>query len=112
LVFSVVGAFLGIWIYKPDSVTEALAAGISWPVGFGALATKTNEGGDNGTVEERIKKIPPTWQTLTWRVLLGVLAFAICLDLLNLGSFASIVIWLVGLLSLVIGYYFIILRNP
>lgn len=39
LVYVGVGAILGTVIYNPTTATAALAAGITWPVGFGALAT-------------------------------------------------------------------------
>lgn len=39
-IFIFVGSFLGTLIYNPASASEALAAGVSWPVGLGALATK------------------------------------------------------------------------
>jgi hypothetical protein len=40
IVFIVVGSYFGTAIYNPNNLLEALAAGISWPVGLGALATK------------------------------------------------------------------------
>ena len=40
LVFVVVGAYFGTGIYSPNSLQSALAAGLSWPIGLGALATK------------------------------------------------------------------------
>jgi ABC-type dipeptide/oligopeptide/nickel transport system permease subunit len=40
LIFVVCGAFFGTGIYNPESLQAALAAGLSWPVGLGALATK------------------------------------------------------------------------
>jgi len=39
-IFVVCGAFFGTGIYNPDSLQAALAAGVSWPVGLGALTTK------------------------------------------------------------------------
>jgi hypothetical protein len=39
-IFAFVGSFLGTLIYSPTSALEALAAGVSWPVGLGGLATK------------------------------------------------------------------------
>jgi hypothetical protein len=38
-IFVVCGAFFGTGIYNPDTLQAALAAGLSWPVGLGALAT-------------------------------------------------------------------------
>ncbi len=38
-IFVVCGAFCGTGIYNPDTLQAALAAGVSWPVGLGALAT-------------------------------------------------------------------------
>jgi hypothetical protein len=40
LIFVVCGAFIGTGIYHPDSLQAAIAAGLSWPVGLGALVTK------------------------------------------------------------------------
>ena len=40
LIFVLGGAFFGTGIYNPQSLQAALAAGLSWPVGLGALATK------------------------------------------------------------------------
>lgn len=40
LVFVFIGAFIGTGVYNPNSFVEALAAGLTWPVGLGALATK------------------------------------------------------------------------
>jgi hypothetical protein len=40
LVFVLCGAYVGTGIYHPDSFVAALGAGLSWPVAFGALATK------------------------------------------------------------------------
>ena len=39
-IFVVVGAYLGTGIYNPANFVAALAAGITWPLGLGALATK------------------------------------------------------------------------
>jgi hypothetical protein len=40
LVFVVVGGYLGTGIYNPMTFLAALSAGLSWPIGLGALATK------------------------------------------------------------------------
>jgi hypothetical protein len=40
VIFVVCGAFFGTGIYNPSSLQAALAAGLSWPVGLGALVTK------------------------------------------------------------------------
>ena len=40
LIFVVVGAYIGTGIYNPATFVAALAAGITWPVGLGALTTK------------------------------------------------------------------------
>lgn len=40
LVFVLCRAYVGTGIYHPDSFVAALGAGLSWPVAFGALATK------------------------------------------------------------------------
>ena len=40
LVFVLCGAYIGTGIYHPESFVAALGAGLSWPVAFGALATK------------------------------------------------------------------------
>jgi len=39
LVFVVVGAFLGTGIYTPKTFVAAIAAGLTWPIGVGALVT-------------------------------------------------------------------------
>jgi hypothetical protein len=39
LVFVFVGAYFGTGIYNPTNFQAALAAGLSWPIGLGALAT-------------------------------------------------------------------------
>ena len=39
LIFIGVGAYFGTGIYNPESLLEAVAAGLTWPVGLGALAT-------------------------------------------------------------------------
>lgn len=43
LIFVGVGAYIGTGIYNPATFVAALAAGITWPVGLGALATKVGE---------------------------------------------------------------------
>jgi len=40
VVFVVCGAYIGTGIYNPASFEAALGAGLTWPVGFGALATR------------------------------------------------------------------------
>lgn len=44
IIFVVVGAYIGTGIYNPATFVAALAAGISWPVGIGALTTKVGDG--------------------------------------------------------------------
>lgn len=39
-VFVGVGGFVGIAIYDPTTLQAAMAAGVSWPLGLGALTTK------------------------------------------------------------------------
>jgi hypothetical protein len=39
-VFVAVGAYFGTAIYDPKSLWAAIAAGLSWPIGLGALATR------------------------------------------------------------------------
>ena len=39
-IFVVVGGYFGTGIYNPQNFLAALAAGLSWPVGLGALTTK------------------------------------------------------------------------
>ena len=39
-VFVFVGAYFGTGIYMPTNFQAALAAGLSWPIGLGALATR------------------------------------------------------------------------
>ncbi len=43
ILFVGVGAYFGTGIYNPDTFVEALAAGLSWPVSLGALATGDKE---------------------------------------------------------------------
>lgn len=43
IVFVAMGGYIGTGIYDPDTFVEALAAGSTWPVAFGALATKEQE---------------------------------------------------------------------
>ena len=38
--FAVVGGYLGTAIYDPGNLLAAIAAGLSWPLGLGALTTK------------------------------------------------------------------------
>jgi hypothetical protein len=45
-VFVVVGAYLGTGIYDPHNFVSAVAAGLSWPIGFGALAATGKNGPD------------------------------------------------------------------
>jgi hypothetical protein len=40
IVFAVVGGFLGTGIYNPTSLVSAIAAGFTWPMGLGSLATR------------------------------------------------------------------------
>ncbi len=40
LIFVLVGAYVGTGLYQPTTFAAALAAGLSWPVGLGALASK------------------------------------------------------------------------
>jgi hypothetical protein len=40
LVFVLCGAYIGTGIYHPESFVAALGPGLSWPVAFGALASK------------------------------------------------------------------------
>jgi hypothetical protein len=40
LIFVVFGGYFGTGIYNPTNLLAAFAAGLSWPVGLGALATK------------------------------------------------------------------------
>ncbi len=40
LIFVLVGGYFGTGIYNPANFVAAAAAGISWPIGLGALATK------------------------------------------------------------------------
>lgn len=39
LVFVVAGAYFGTGIYSPTNFVSAIAAGLTWPIGLGALAT-------------------------------------------------------------------------
>lgn len=40
VIFVCVGGYIGTGIYNPLTIVAAFAAGISWPVGLGALVTK------------------------------------------------------------------------
>ena len=40
VIFVVVGAYFGTGIYNPTTFIAAIAAGLSWPIGLGSLATK------------------------------------------------------------------------
>lgn len=40
IVFVVVGGYIGTGIYNPGTYQAAIAAGLSWPIGLGSLATK------------------------------------------------------------------------
>ena len=40
IVFVLIGGYIGTGIYNPANFVAAIAAGITWPVGLGALATK------------------------------------------------------------------------
>ena len=40
IIFVIVGAYFGTGIYNPATFIAAIGAGLSWPVGLGALATK------------------------------------------------------------------------
>jgi len=39
IVFVVAGAYFGTGIYNPTNFVSAIAAGLTWPIGLGALAT-------------------------------------------------------------------------
>ena len=39
-VFVLIGGYIGTGIYNPANFVAAIAAGITWPLGLGALATK------------------------------------------------------------------------
>jgi hypothetical protein len=40
-IFVIVGAYVGTGLYQPAAFPAAIAAGVSWPVGLGALVSKT-----------------------------------------------------------------------
>ena len=40
VVFVLVGAYFGTGIFRPTDFLQAVAAGLTWPIGLGALATK------------------------------------------------------------------------
>jgi hypothetical protein len=40
IIFVIVGGYVGTGVYNPSTIVAAFAAGISWPVGLGALTTK------------------------------------------------------------------------
>lgn len=50
IIFVVVGAYVGTGLSQPSTFSAALAAGLTWPVALGALASKPGPppGGDNG----------------------------------------------------------------
>jgi hypothetical protein len=41
LIFVIIGAYIGTGLYQPTTFSAALAAGLTWPVALGALASKT-----------------------------------------------------------------------
>jgi hypothetical protein len=49
VIFVVVGAYFGTGIYDPTSFVSAIAAGLSWPIGLGALATSNKPGDGKNT---------------------------------------------------------------
>jgi hypothetical protein len=44
VIFVVVGAYVGTGLSQPATFSAALAAGLTWPVALGALASKTTPG--------------------------------------------------------------------
>ena len=40
IVFVIVGGYFGTGIFQPHDFVSALGAGLSWPIGFGALANR------------------------------------------------------------------------
>jgi hypothetical protein len=44
IIFVVVGAYVGTGLSQPATFSAALAAGLTWPVALGALASKTTSG--------------------------------------------------------------------
>ena len=40
LIFVLIGGYIGTGIYNPANFVAAIAAGLTWPIGLGALATK------------------------------------------------------------------------
>lgn len=40
VVFVLVGAYFGTGIFRPADFLQAMAAGLTWPISLGALATK------------------------------------------------------------------------
>jgi len=45
-IFAMIGGYIGTGIYNPANFVAALAAGITWPVGLGALTTKLDDPND------------------------------------------------------------------
>jgi hypothetical protein len=57
-IFVVVGAYFGTGIYDPTSFVSALAAGLSWPLGLGALATPNKAPISDNTLHPDKKMTP------------------------------------------------------
>jgi hypothetical protein len=55
LIFVVFGAYIGVGLYQPANFTAALGAGLAWPVGLGALVSKTGDSSksSNATVNQK-----------------------------------------------------------
>ncbi len=59
LIFVIVGAYIGTGLYQPSSFSGALAAGLSWPVALGALASKAAPPAGPGVPENKSPEVPP-----------------------------------------------------
>lgn len=59
VIFVVVGAYIGTGLYQPTTFSAALAAGLTWPVALGALASKTGPPGGPSQKQEPQHDAPP-----------------------------------------------------
>ena len=108
LIFLGVGAYLGTGIYDPANFLAAMAAGVSWPVGLGALVTKrlgmisrvrqTNEDprAPGGAAPPSLSPPPLAWRRSSRSYLLEALARYLWFGL--------------GIAAAIVGAYFYILR--
>src|ERR1017187_565538 len=58
LIFVVIGAYVGTGLYQPTTFSAALAAGLTWPVALGALASKSTPTGTPHTPDTQTRAMP------------------------------------------------------